>query len=438
MICSAAVAASHFERNKMSKINKIRETTFKFDGDKIKYKLEYQGNGKAPDKRYDENCEGLCLFIHPSGTKVFFAYKKRSMFNSKKGKLEKNCFYKKLHTYQDVKGYKYRDAKDKLAAALEKLKNPVPKDSSKKLAKDLFKQFLKEGTEGDRIDGKFEYKASSKNRYKQYINTYLLLKHKDKSVIKKLTAPITYKQRISEKPIGEYLCSELSDWHMNILYERLKATPSTANGVVNMVSTIFTWAIKSEIFKGTNPCQNFIWKNPKPVKAKLLDSDTARLKKHFQGKAFDYDPHFLACVGLHLLLGLRSIDVFGLRWEAPLSEEEKLACSGWLLDGWETVEKPKFHLWNMKNRDNKNIHIDQESLALLKRLKEAKMRDRNSWSIKSVFIFPQKKDINKHATYGSYERRIKKLNQTLGFKKLEGDNISRVRGERKIFSLKLF
>ena len=168
MICSAAVAASHFERNKMSKINKIRETTFKFDGDKIKYKLEYQGNGKAPDKRYDENCEGLCLFIHPSGTKVFFAYKKRSMFNSKKGKLEKNCFYKKLHTYQDVKGYKYRDAKDKLAAALEKLKSPAPKSSSKKLAKDLFKQFLKEGMEGDRIDGKFEYKASSKNKYKQY------------------------------------------------------------------------------------------------------------------------------------------------------------------------------------------------------------------------------------------------------------------------------
>ena len=242
---------------------------------------------------------------------------------------------------------------------------------------------------------------------------------------------------MSTKAVGEYLCSELSDWHMNVLYERLKDTPTTANSVVNMVSTIFTWAIKSEIFKGTNPCQNFIWKSPKPIKAKLLDSDTARLKKHFQGKAFDYDPHFLACVGLHLLLGLRSTDIFGLRWEAPLSEEEKLACSGWLLDGWETVEKPKFHLWNMKNRNNKNIHIDQESLVLLKRLKEAKMRDRNSWSIKSVFIFPQKKDITKHATYGSYERRMGKLNQTLGFKKLEGDNISRVKGKRKIFSMKL-
>ena len=91
----------------------------------------------------------------------------------------------------------------------------------------------------------------------------------------------------------------------------------------------------------------------------------------------------------------------------------------------------------MKNRKGKNKHLDQESLALLKRLKEAKMRDRNSWSIKSVFIFPQKWDITKHATYGSYERRMGKLNQTLGFEKLEGDNISRVKGKRKIFSMKL-
>ena len=421
----------------MSKIKKIKETSFKFDGDKIKYKLEYQGNGKSPDKRYDENCEGLCMFIYPSGTKVFYAYKRREMFNHKKGKLETNCFYKKLHKYQDVQGYKYRDAKDKLAVALEQLKNPIPKDSPKKLAKDLFKQFLKEGMEGDRIDGKFKYKASSIKIYKRYINSFLLLKHKNKAVIKKLTEQKIYKQKISTKPVGEYSCLELTDWHMNVLYERLKDTPTTANNVVMMLSTIFTWAINNEIYKGTNPCDKFIWKNPKPIKAKLLDSDTAILKKHVKGKAFDYDPHFLTCVGLHLLLGCRSEDIFGLRWEAPFSEEEKLACSGWLLDGWETAKPPKFHLWNMKNRKSKTKHIDQDSLKLLKRLKEAKMRDRNSWSIKSVFIFPQKKDINKHATYGSYERRIKKLNQTLGFKKLEGDNISRVRGERKIFSLKL-
>ena len=42
---------------------KIADRSFKFDGDKIKYKLSYMGNGKAPDKRFDKNCEGLCIFI---------------------------------------------------------------------------------------------------------------------------------------------------------------------------------------------------------------------------------------------------------------------------------------------------------------------------------------------------------------------------------------
>jgi len=41
---------------------KITARSFKFDGDKLKYKLNYQGKGKAPDKRFDKNCEGLCIF----------------------------------------------------------------------------------------------------------------------------------------------------------------------------------------------------------------------------------------------------------------------------------------------------------------------------------------------------------------------------------------
>ena len=63
---------------------KITATSFKFDGDKLKYKLSYQGNGKAPDKRFDENSEGLCIFIWPSGAIVFYAYKWVEMYNHKK------------------------------------------------------------------------------------------------------------------------------------------------------------------------------------------------------------------------------------------------------------------------------------------------------------------------------------------------------------------
>ena len=144
MICSAPVGASQSKGVAMIrgvKGSKIINKTFKFDGDKLKNKLEYQGNGKTPDRRYDENCEGLSLFIWPSGTKVFYAFKRVEMYNHKKGKLETNCLYKKMFRYQDAQGYKYRDAKDKLKAALDQLKNPV-RVKTKKTLKELAAEFL--------------------------------------------------------------------------------------------------------------------------------------------------------------------------------------------------------------------------------------------------------------------------------------------------------
>ena len=57
MIILAAVAARISKGSKMIrgvKGSKIIEKTFKFDGDKIRNKLGYQGKGKSnqPDKRY--------------------------------------------------------------------------------------------------------------------------------------------------------------------------------------------------------------------------------------------------------------------------------------------------------------------------------------------------------------------------------------------------
>ena len=443
MICSAAVAASHLERSEMIrgvKGSKIIERSFKFDGDKIKNKLVYQGRGKSsqPDKRFDLGCEGLCLFIYPSGTKVFYAYKYVDMYNHKKGKLEKNCLYKKMFRYQDVQGYKYRDAKDKLKETLDEIIKPIAKDDSELLLKDLAKQFIKKGMEGSRLDDPdLPYKASSKVRYEQYINSYLLLKHPNKNRIKALTETIVYKNKTSNKPIGDYLCSEITLWHAEVLRQRLKDTPASADDAVQMVSVIFKWAINNNILKGENPCKHYAWKTNKPFKAKLLDSDTAKLKTYIQSKAFDFQPHFLTCVGLHLLTGQRSLDIFGLRWGSPVSEEEKAACSGWLVDGWEISNRPIFHLWTTKTHKPANIYLDQVSVALLKRLKEANLRDRNAWALKSCYIFPQTRNPSRYVSYNSYQKLLGKLNKHLGFEKLEGDNISRVRGKRKIFTFKI-
>ena len=232
---------------------KITARSFKFDGDKLKYKLNYQGKGKAPDKRFDENSEGLCIFIWPSGAIVFYAYKWVEMYNRKKDKLEKNCKYKRMFKYQDIKGYKYRDAKDKLKEALDTLSSPVAKNTSQLQFKDLAKQFLKEGMEGPTLDNPdLEYKAGTKTRYTQYTKSYLLLKHSKKDKIQSLTKPIIYKNKTSNKPIGDYPCSEITPWHIEVLRERLKDTPTTAGGTIQMVSIIFRWAIANNIFKGKN------------------------------------------------------------------------------------------------------------------------------------------------------------------------------------------
>jgi len=422
------------------KQNKIAERTFKFDGDKIKNKLVYMGKGASsqPDKRFDSNCEGLSIFIYPSGVKVFYAFAYVDMFNKKKNKMEKNCIYKKMFRYQDVQGYKYRDAKDQLKAALEAIRNPL-KIKKSKLFKELATDFIKNGLDGLRTKGfsDHKYKEGTKTRYRSYVNTYILLKHKNKDVIKSLTKQIFFRNKVSTKPIGDYLVSEISHWHLECVRERLKDIPSTAENVAGMVSIIFKWAIENHIYAGKNPADDFVWTQTRPLKAKLLDADTAKLKAYVLGKAFDYHPHFVACVGLHLLTGQRSLDLFGLRWESPNSDEEKNSCSGWLLEGWENSNRPTLHFWTTKTHKPADIHIDQTSLSILKRLREANLREKNKWALKSPFVFPQIKNPHKHVTTSSYQRPLIKLNSILGFERLEGDNISRVRGKRKIFTFKI-
>ena len=428
--------------------SKIVERSFKFDGDKIKHKLEYQGNGTAPDKRFDLNCEGLCLFLYKSGKKVFYAFKSVEMFNHKTKKLMRNNLYRKMFVYQDVQGFKYRDAKDKLKEALEKITNPI-RAKGKKLFKELAMEFYKEGMEGARTKGfaDHNYKTSTIRRYRQYLDSYVFLKHTNKETIKKLTKQMVVRNRVSSKPIGDYRVDEIEQWHLEVFKKRLDHIPSTAQNAVGMVSIVYKWAIENNIFKGKNPADNFVWTQTKPIKAKLLDEDTAKLREHIHSKAFDFQPHFLTCVGLHLYTGQRSLDIFGLRWEPPVSEEEKEACSGWLTEGWETSNRPTFYLWTMKNHNEAYIYLDQMSIELLKRLKEANLRERNKWALKSPFIFPKEKTHEwtwqkfkpvGHVTYSSYQKPLKKLNKLLGFEKLEGDNISRIkRGKRKIFTFKI-
>ena len=69
-------------------------TTFIFTKAKLN-SAKYQGKNGSPDKRFDLGCDGLCLFIYPSGTKIFYAVANKMMWNKKKQRNEKNAIYKK-------------------------------------------------------------------------------------------------------------------------------------------------------------------------------------------------------------------------------------------------------------------------------------------------------------------------------------------------------
>ena len=58
-------------------------TTFIFTKAKLN-SAKYQGKNGSPDKRFDLGCDGLCLFIYPSGTKIFYAVANKMMWNKKK------------------------------------------------------------------------------------------------------------------------------------------------------------------------------------------------------------------------------------------------------------------------------------------------------------------------------------------------------------------
>ena len=415
----------------------IADKSFKFAQYSLKHCLVYQGNGKYPDKRFDKNTSGLCLFISPKGEKTFYAFKSVKMYNKKKDRTERNAVYQKIFRFSDTKGFKYSDVKDKIKDVLDSMTEVVAGKDQDKLFGHYCKLFLKDGTEGLRLkDEDITYKESTKVRYKSYIKTYLLLQHKNKTRIKTMTASRMFKGKLYPRPLKELRMKDFTKGHIEDFKDRMREFPFTANNIMHTISIIFKWCKNQGYYSGPNPCEDVMHYPERKVKAKLTDADTDTLIAEVTGKAYDYNgnPHFYTCVGLHLFTGKRSAELFGLRWKPPLSQEEKEKCTGWLVENWEVNRK--IFIWDNKLRQEETVHIDEVSLGLLKRLHASKFTTQ-TWCLKSEFVFPQHWNIHKHVTYTSFQKPLARLNKKLGFKKLEGDNISNVKGERKIFTMKI-
>ncbi len=394
------------------KREKITAATFDFTMQKLQYQIEYQGKGKAPDKRFDKLTQGLCLFIQPNGSKTFYAVKSMEMFNKKKNRMEKNAVFRKIFRMEDNPNRNYNAAKLELPIVLKAMEKPKHK-TDEKLFGSLAKDFMKSGFSGYRLadkSEKHEYKETTIRKYKKLISTYLLLKGND-DIKDRMSKLFVFEDRSSIKPLKEYPLSEITKWHIDCVHQRLSETKTTANDVIKVISIIYTWAIKKKGMKLINPVRDVAKFAERKIKEKLSAEDNNKILDYCEGKAFDYNPCFLGCVALSLYLGKRFSELLGLRLSAATTKKELDECSGWLEDNWQRDRY--LYLHDTKNRKPERVWIDKKSMEILMRLQRAKFTEANKWAASSPFLFPQRKNIAKAATYSSYRLDLKAMNKKL-------------------------
>ena len=381
------------KKREYQKRQSITDRSFVFTKELLT-RLEYQGNGIAPDKRFDTKSEGLCFFVYPSGKKTFFAFAKKEMFNKKKGKTEKNNCYKKMFNFGDAAEKSLDSARSSVPASVAAILVPTAIAKEEKTFGSLAKKFLESGFKGyrlaDKNSDKYEYKKSTIKKYTKIINSYLLLKGSP-AIQEKLSKSVEYNEVISMKPLKDYTLKEIEPWHIECVQHRLKDSKVVANDVVRMISIIYSWSYEHNHWKGVNPAYS-IGKFPeKKIKARLSDTEVDLILNHCESKAFDYNPHFLTIVAMVLYTGCRGLEMYGLRWTEPRTEEEKLKCSGWLEQGWENLnEKTHIFLWDPKNRKEFRPYIRKPLKQLLNRLRKKLYNDpKVSWCLKSDYIFPK-------------------------------------------------
>jgi len=393
----------------------ITDKRFKFSNDLLA-RAAYVGNGKSADKRFDTSTEGLSMWISPYGIKTFYAFKKVKMFNKKKMKTESNNSYKKIFRFEDSTHRNLAAAKDELPNVLKELSAPKQEANEDISFGSLSKDFLKNGMNDYRLSDrgeKLEYKEATKKKYRKILNSYVLLKG-GKDIVERMVAPVVFKGKYFQTPFKDLPLKKCSVSEVECLQQRLKDTKTLANDVLRVVSIVFSWANIQGKYKGVNPVLAVIKFRNNKIRVKLTDLEAKQLMEHCEGKSFDYDPRFNGLVALSIRIGKRCVELFGLRWTPPTTEKEKKECSGWLEENWKT-EKSYIYLHDTKNRGDERVYIDQKTRELLLRLERSRFTEANKHFVKSPFLFPQKRNLNKHITGSSIAKKINALNTKFGW-----------------------
>jgi len=384
----AAPAAK--QKKKYKKREPIFESRFSFT-DPNMARVRFN-NIKKVDRRFDDKVSGLCARVKTSQQITFYAFKSVNMYNKKKNKWEPNVVYKKMFHWAKNTGFRCEDARDKVFSFLDKITESRTVTDDEVTIEYLTRKFIKVGMSGFKLsDETREYKPKVKEHFTKILESYVLLENCTDMLKKKITAPVEHQNRIYNKPFKDYKAAELTEHDIRAVKWKMRDTKHSYNSVHALLSMVYTWAKQNKLFKGDNPFL-LVKKYPKvKVRKKIPDDKRDLIKEYCESKAFDYNPHFLTIVAMVLYTGCRGLEMYGLRWTEPRTEEEKLKCSGWLEQGWENLnEKTHIFLWDPKNRKEFRPYIRKPLKQLLNRLRKKLYNDpKVSWCLKSDYIFPK-------------------------------------------------
>ena len=379
--------------------------------------------GKKYDRRYDEKVTGLCVHLRPSGGKTFYAYKSVHMYNKKKNEWAPNVVYKKMWHWAKNTGFDCESAREKVSSILDQIVDSRSKANDEITVEYLVRKFIKTGMNGFTLkDDSRMYKEDTVERYIGNLERYVLYEGCTDQTKKKHTAPIDYMNTVYAKPLKDYIASELTDDAIKAHKFKLHDTPQVYNTVATLLSVVYNWAKINKMYKGDNPFL-FVKRYPKVrVKVKLPNDVRDKIKDYCEGKAFDYNAHFLTIVAMVLYNGFRGGEIYGLRWSEPKTDEEKKKCSGWLLSGWDVPDQKGYiFLWDPKNRKEFKAYIRTPLKNLLIRLRKKLYNDpKVSWALKSDFIFPKSRwSTNypeEHTDSSAQTYHLRKLNEEFGLR----------------------
>jgi integrase len=389
----AAVAAPTQEKKKKKykKREPIYDASFSFtDSNMSRAKIK---SDRKKERRSDTGVKGLFVYLRDSGSKTFYAGKKVPMFNKEQNTWEKNTIYKKMFQWSKNTGFDCVAARDKVALYLEKISDSRSVSEEEITIEDMAKKYAGTGIDGFRIGGNdtLEYKSGVKAHYRSIINSYILLTGCTDRLKEKLVAPIEYGGRVYTKPLKDYKAKELTTEDLDAFKWRMKDTKQVCNNVLALLSVIYTWSRIHKFYTGDNPCLE-VRKFPKNAhRIRLPENKKQQILDYCEGKAHDYNPHFLTLVAMGLYTGCRGLEMYGMRWKEPTTEAEKESCSGWLEPDWENLdEKRHIVLWNTKNRKEFRPFLRRPLKKLLIKLRSKMYNDPNfSWCLESDFIFPK-------------------------------------------------